>query len=88
MIIIQERSCESAVPFRRRAVIDSARWVLRAFPGWRLADHQREPDRQYPLLLHYGQTYNVVATLTQTGAAPTVLSSITTPVTMPPGPVS
>src|SRR4051794_9896379 len=45
------------------------------------------PIGSTPLLLHYGQTNNVVATLTQTGANPTVVSTITTPVTMPPGPV-
>jgi hypothetical protein len=46
------------------------------------------PIGSTPLLLHYGQTYNVVATLTQTGAIPSVVSTITTRVTMPPGPVS
>jgi hypothetical protein len=45
------------------------------------------PIGSTPLLLHYGQTYNVVATLTQTGPTPTVVSTITKQVTMPPGPV-
>jgi hypothetical protein len=45
------------------------------------------PIGSTPLLLHYGQTYNVVAKLTRTGPTPTVVSTITTPVTMPPGPV-
>jgi hypothetical protein len=43
------------------------------------------PIGSTPNQLHYSQTYNVVATLTQTGATPKTLSSISTPVTMPPG---
>jgi hypothetical protein len=43
------------------------------------------PIRSTPLQLHYGQTYDLVGTLTETGPTPQVLSTISTPVTMPPG---
>jgi hypothetical protein len=44
------------------------------------------PIGSTPLLLHYGQTYTVVATLTNTDNVPaTVLGTTTTTVTMPPG---
>jgi hypothetical protein len=46
------------------------------------------PIGSTPLLLHYGQRYNVVASLTETAPTATTLSTITTPVTMPAGPVS
>ena len=46
------------------------------------------PIGSTPLLLHYGQTYQVVATLTDMSTAPAaVLSSQTFSVTMPAGPV-
>jgi hypothetical protein len=43
------------------------------------------PIGSTPLQLHYGQTYDLVGTLTETGPTPQVLSTISTPVTMPPG---
>jgi hypothetical protein len=43
------------------------------------------PIGSTPLLLHFGQTYNVVATLRQTAPVTTTLATITTPVTMPAG---
>jgi hypothetical protein len=46
------------------------------------------PIGSTPIALHYGQTYDVVGTLSETGATPRTLSTITTPVTMPPGVVS
>jgi hypothetical protein len=46
------------------------------------------PIGSTPSQLHYGQTYNVVATLTLMGVTPTVISTITTTVTMPPGPIA
>jgi hypothetical protein len=46
------------------------------------------PIGSTPMQLHYGQTYNVVATLTQTGADPKTIATITTPVTMPVGVVA
>jgi hypothetical protein len=46
------------------------------------------PIGSTPLQLHYGQTYEVVATLTETGPTPQTLSTISTPVTMPPGVVA
>jgi hypothetical protein len=45
------------------------------------------PIGSTPLALHYGQTYNVVASLTETRPTPTRLATISTPVTMPLGPV-
>jgi hypothetical protein len=43
------------------------------------------PIGSTPLQLHFGQTYDVVATLTETGATPATLATISTPVTMPGG---
>ena len=43
------------------------------------------PIGSTPLALHYGQTYQVVATLSRTDATPATLATVTTPVTMPPG---
>jgi hypothetical protein len=43
------------------------------------------PIGSTPTQLHFSQTYNVVATLKQTGSTPKTLSTISTPVTMPPG---
>ena len=43
------------------------------------------PTGSTPVQLHFSQTYNVVATLTQTGPTPITLATISTPVTMPPG---
>jgi hypothetical protein len=43
------------------------------------------PIGSTPLLLHFGQTYKIVGTLTKTGAVPTTLATVSTPVTMPPG---
>ena len=47
------------------------------------------PIGSTPTALHYGQSYNVVGTLTtSTGTTSTVLSTITQVVTMPAGPVA
>jgi hypothetical protein len=46
------------------------------------------PIGSTPSQLHYGQTYNVVATLTRMGTTPTAIATITKSVTMPPGPVA
>ena len=43
------------------------------------------PIGSTPTQLHFGQTYDVVATLTETGATPKTLSTISTQVTMPSG---
>src|SRR3954449_363238 len=41
------------------------------------------PVGSTPLLLHFGQTYNVVATLRETAPVAATQATITTPVTMP-----
>jgi hypothetical protein len=41
------------------------------------------PIGSTPTELHYGQTYNVFARLTQTGPSPKTLATIVTPVTIP-----
>jgi hypothetical protein len=46
------------------------------------------PIGSTPTQLHFGQTYDVVATLRETGATPKTLATISTPVTMPPGVVA
>lgn len=56
-------------------------------PGFSLTMNA-SPIGSTPLLLHFGQSYNVVAALTETGATPTTLSTITTTVTMPLGPLA
>jgi hypothetical protein len=49
---------------------------------------QAGPIGSTPLLLHFGQTYTVVGTLSETGATPATLATVTTTVTMPPGVIS
>jgi len=58
-----------------------------ALPAGASVTMNASPIGSTPLLLHYGQTYNVVASLTETSPTPATLSTITTPVTMPSGPV-
>ena len=43
------------------------------------------PIGSTPLQLHYGQTYDVVGTLSETAPTPGTLATVTTPVTMPQG---
>jgi hypothetical protein len=58
---------------------------LAANPGGSLT-LSASPIGSTPLLLRFGRTYNVVATLTETDTAPaTVLGTTTTTVTMPAG---
>jgi hypothetical protein len=56
-------------------------------PGFSLTMNA-SPIGSTPLALHFGQAYNVVAALTETGSTPTTLSTITTPVRMPLGPLA
>jgi hypothetical protein len=46
------------------------------------------PIGSTPLLLQFGQTYNVVGTLVENDSTPTTLATITIPVTMPAGVIS
>jgi hypothetical protein len=59
-----------------------------ALPAGASFTRNASPIGSTPLLLHFGQTYDVVATLTETAPTPGTLSTISTPVTMPPGVVS
>jgi hypothetical protein len=54
-------------------------------PGGSLTTNA-SPIGSTPALLQFGHTYNVVATLSDTGTAPaSVISTVTSTVTMPPG---
>jgi hypothetical protein len=46
------------------------------------------PIGSTPLLLHFGETYNVIGTLVESDSTPTTLATISIPVTMPAGVVS
>jgi hypothetical protein len=46
------------------------------------------PIGSTPGQLAYGRTYAVIGTLTRTGATPKTLATLSTSVTMPPGPVA
>jgi hypothetical protein len=46
------------------------------------------PIGSTPSALHFGQTYSVIATLSKTGTAPATLSTLTTSVRMPSGPIA
>ncbi len=58
-----------------------------ALPPGRSISMSASPIGSTPGQLHYGQTYSVVGTLTQTGSSPRTLSTLSATVTMPPGPV-
>jgi len=58
---------------------------LALHPGGSLS-RNASPIGSTPLLLQYGYTYDVVATLTNTATTPgNVISTVTATVTMPPG---